>query len=67
MQKKPLIQMRCVKGNWVVRMPRSGPGGPPCEDDPANNGTCSANVGHCLQMTEAGMKMDKDCPGTCGK
>ena len=63
--------MKCEEGIWVKieRKDRIGPQGPPCEDDAAlaANGTCSTAKGHCLQYTEKGKEMDRDCPGTCGK
>ena len=60
--------MICRRETWVplVRN-RAGPGAPPCEDDPSvGSDQCSADRGHCHQMTETGSAMDMDCAGTCG-
>ena len=69
LQKKPSLTMECKKGDWYPNEGRSGPGGPPCEDNPAllANGTCSADRGACSQFTERGLEMDRDCAGTCGQ
>jgi len=60
--------MRCKNNTWKAKQKKAGPGGPPCEDNPAleADGTCSALKGDCLQFTEKGAEMDRDCPGTCG-
>ena len=57
------LVMKCKNNAW-----KTGPGGPPCEDNPAlvDNGTCSALMGDCLQFSEKGVEMDRDCAGTCG-
>ena len=61
--------MVCKKSTWVPieKGNRASPGAPPCEDDPSVGADqCSADMGHCSQMTEKGSEMDKDCAGTCG-
>eukprot|EP00092_Neocalanus_flemingeri_P014015 GFUD01015120.1.p1 GENE.GFUD01015120.1~~GFUD01015120.1.p1 ORF type:complete len:423 (-),score=74.35 GFUD01015120.1:253-1521(-) len=70
LKRKPRLEMKCVKGKWIKKERRGGggqPGAPPCQDDPAMaaNGTCEADRAECLQFSEKGAKMDKDCPGTC--
>ena len=62
------LVMRCKNNTWIPKQKRAGPGGPPCEDNPTlkANGTCSALRGDCLQFTDKGAEMDRDCPGTCG-
>merc|ERR1712106_814129 len=58
------LYMKCIDGEWVkVEKRKSGPGGPPCTDDPSKS--CSADQGHCSQYTVKGAEMDRDCPGTC--
>ena len=59
--------MVCKRNSWVPKEARAGPGAPPCEDNPSVGADqCSADSGHCHQMTEKGSAMDKDCAGTCG-
>ena len=69
LQKNPLLRMVCKNGAWVVREGRAAPGSLPCEDkaELSANGTCLAEEGHCLQYTEKGAEMDRDCAGTCGQ
>jgi len=72
-EKKSLIlkdglKMKCRRGKWIPIEKRGGPSGPPCEDDSSllAQGVCSSERGHCNQYTDKGVKMDTDCPGTCG-
>jgi len=60
------LKMKCRRGKWIPIEKRSGPSGPPCEDDSSLLAQCSNERGHCQQYTDKGVKMDKDCPGTCG-
>ena len=61
--------MKYKKGEWKPLVKKKGRiSSPPCEDNPSlPDGSCSADEGHCQQYTEAGARMDRDCPGTCGK
>ena len=62
--------MECKKGEWepLLVKKKGRISSPPCEDNPSlPDGSCSADEGHCHQYTEAGARMDRDCPGTCGK
>ena len=68
------ISMKCKNGIWTAKTKekgtkdRSGRNAAICEDDSSlAPGFCSAEEGHCLQYTDDGAKMDKNCPGTCGK
>jgi len=60
------LKMKCRRGEWTPVVKRSGPSGPPCEDDSSLLDQCSNDQGHCHQYTDKGVQMDKDCPGTCG-
>ena len=67
--------MKCMDGQWKSRITidfrggRTRNAGPPspCNDAPGMNSTCAADKGHCLQYTEEGKRMERDCAGTCGQ
>ena len=67
LQRRPLIQLVCDAGELKLKESHGGASAFHCKDDVNKNGTCAADVGHCLQMTEDGARMDFECPGTCGK